>query len=199
MAGGTFEELAYMNYIPEAIVKLVPESEVKKHRYDIAFSDTKKCDYQFGGSTITKDGNKTDVCVNCYRKLLGKKMALRVGLFNNSDAKNSQINQVLDVQQKQFLSELGDSIQEAYYSSAVIDTFAAGKILYEKLFSGIDSFYQYSTDPLLAKYSLSFIDVGVGAGNYIADFNGANGSPQSRENSTLRRRSSGLNLSCTYS
>jgi hypothetical protein len=107
----------------------------------------------------------------------GERVKLRVGLFNNSDAKNSQINQVLDNSQKQFLAGIGDSIQNAFYPSAVIDTFAAGKILYQKIVvtPGVDSFYQYSTDPFLAKYSLSFIDVGIGNGNYVPDFNGANG------------------------
>jgi hypothetical protein len=108
-----------------------------------------------------------------------KKLKLRIGAFNNSDAKNSQINQVLDIQQKQFLADLGDSVQRAYYPSAIIDTFAAGKILYERVYdttiTGIDSFYRYSTDPVLAKYNLSFTEVRVGQGNYIADFNGANG------------------------
>ena len=104
-----------------------------------------------------------------------KRLKLRVGAFTNSDAKNSQINQVLDIEQKQFLATLGDSIQRAFYPSVAIDTFAAGKILYEKLYAGVDSFYQYSTDPALAKYSLSFIEVGAGRGNYVPDFNGANG------------------------
>ena len=104
-----------------------------------------------------------------------KKIKLRIGAFTNSDAKNSQINQVLDINQKQFLAGLGDSIQRAFYPSAAIDTFAAGKILYEKIFSGVDSFYQYSINPDSAKYSLSFINVGQGRGNYIPDFNGANG------------------------
>lgn len=106
---------------------------------------------------------------------INKKLKLRVGAFTNSDAKNSQINQVLDIEQKQFLAGIGDSIQRAFYPSAAIDTFAAGKILYEKIYVGVDSFYQYSTDPSLAKYSLSFIDVGFGNGNYVPDFNGANG------------------------
>ena len=106
---------------------------------------------------------------------INKKIKIRVGAFTNSDAKNSQINQVLDVEQKQFLAGIGDSIQRAFYPSAAIDTFAAGKILYEKIYAGVDSFYQYSTDPALAKYSLSFIDVGFGNGNYVSDFNGANG------------------------
>jgi hypothetical protein len=35
--------------------------------------------------------------------------------------------------------------------------------------------YIYSTDPEVAMYSLSFLEVGMGNGDYIPDFNGANG------------------------
>ena len=53
------------------------------------------------------------------------------------------------------------------------------KILYEKVYftngSVTDSFYRYSVDPATAHYSLSFSDVGEGRGNYVPDFNGANG------------------------
>lgn len=108
-----------------------------------------------------------------------EKLKLRIGAFSNNDSKNSPINQTLDPQQKQFLSSLGDSVQNAYYPSAVRDTFASGKILYEKIYfpngAGIDSFYRYSTDPAVAEWNLSFIEVGLGNGNYIPDFNGANG------------------------
>lgn len=108
-----------------------------------------------------------------------KKVKLRLGMFSNNDAKNSPINQQLDTEQKQFLANLGDSIQNAYYPSAVVDTFSASKILYEKIYynngAGVDSFYQYSTDPTVAKYNLSFVSVGPGKGNYVPDFNGANG------------------------
>jgi hypothetical protein len=107
------------------------------------------------------------------------KLKLRLGAFTNSDAKNSQINQVLDPAQRQFLSTVGDSIQKAFYPSASLDTFAVGKILYEKVYynppSGLDSFYKYSTDPSVAKYNLSFTLVGQGNGNYVTEFNGANG------------------------
>lgn len=110
---------------------------------------------------------------------ISQKLKLRFGLFNNSDAKNSSINQVLDANQKQFLSSVGDSIHRAFYPSATLDTFSASKVLYEKIYynpgSGIDSFYQYSTDPAVAQYSLSFIEVGAGQGNYVTEFNGANG------------------------
>ncbi|MFV0607480.1 MAG: hypothetical protein ACK5NK_16755 [Niabella sp.] len=108
------------------------------------------------------------------------KVKLRVGYFNNSDAKNSSINQVLDSRQKQFLYQLGDSIQNAYYPSAELDTLAAGKILYEKIVDSVggvavDSFYQYSTDQQKTLYNLAFTETGFGKGNYIPDANNANG------------------------
>ena len=106
---------------------------------------------------------------------INQKLKIRLGAFNNSDAKNSSINQVLDPTQKQFLSALGDSTQKALYPSAVLDTFAVGKILYEKIYIGADSFYQYSTNPTVAKYNLSFVNLKQGNGNYVPDFNGANG------------------------
>ena len=106
---------------------------------------------------------------------INNKLKIRFGAFQNNDAKNSQINQVLDPDQKAFLAGLGDSTQRAFYPAAVLDTFAADKILYEKIYQGVDSFYQYSTDPALAKYNLSFVDVDQGNGDYIPDFNGANG------------------------
>jgi hypothetical protein len=40
---------------------------------------------------------------------------------------------------------------------------------------GIDSFYQYSTNTTVNLYNLSFSDLGEGNGNYVTDFNGANG------------------------
>ncbi|WP_246228591.1 hypothetical protein [Paraflavitalea devenefica] len=112
---------------------------------------------------------------------LGEKAKLRVGFFNNADAKSSPINQSLDPQQKLFLNTIGDSISKAFYPTATLDTFAAGKILYKKIdttWNGAparDSIFVYSTHPDSARYSLSFIDVGVGNGNYIPDLNGANG------------------------
>ena len=109
---------------------------------------------------------------------INKKLKLHFGVFNNSDAKNSAINQVLDVNQKTFLASIGDSIQNAFYPVAPIDTFAANKILYAKVFDStmsLDSFYRYSTNPDSAKYNLSFANVGPGKGNYMPDPNGANG------------------------
>ncbi len=112
---------------------------------------------------------------------MGEKLKLRIGLFNNADAKSSPINQSLDPQQKLFLNSIGDSISRAFYPTATLDTFAAGKILYKKIDTtwigapARDSIYVYTTNPDSARYSLSFIDVGAGNGSYIPDLNGANG------------------------
>jgi hypothetical protein len=109
---------------------------------------------------------------------INKRLKLHFGAFNNSDAKNSTINQTLDVNQKTFLGNLGDSIQNAFYPNAAIDTFAANKILYARVYDStvsVDSFYRYSTNPDSARFNLSFVNVGENKGNYKPDPNGANG------------------------
>jgi hypothetical protein len=110
---------------------------------------------------------------------INKKLRINVAAYSNADAKNSPINQTLDVKQRQFLNAIGDSIQNSFYPTATLDTFSVSKILYAKrdtVYNGFsDTIYVYSTDKDSAKYSLGFIDVGQGRGNYIADFNGANG------------------------
>lgn len=113
---------------------------------------------------------------------LNDKLTFRLGVFNNNDAKSSPINQTLDPLQKRFLKDsVGDNIQKAFYPVATLDSFSAGKILYKKIDSvftsglGGDSVFIYSTNPDSAKYNLTFIDIGQGNGDYIPEFNGANG------------------------
>jgi len=109
----------------------------------------------------------------------GKKFTVNVSAYSNADAKNSPIDQTLDNQQKQFLANIGDSIQNAFYPIAGIDTFSTNKILYKKidtLVNGIpDSIFVYSTNADSAKYSLNFVEVGLNKGNYVPLFNAANG------------------------
>jgi len=109
---------------------------------------------------------------------------LRFGIFNNSDARNSPINQSLDADQKKFLFGIGDSINNAFYPTAPIDTLAAGKVLYQKRdttytaangFVVNDSIYVYSVNPNVTLYNLSFVNVGPGKGDYVPDLNGVNG------------------------
>ena len=108
------------------------------------------------------------------------KLSITLGAYNNSDAKNSSIDQVLDVNQKQFLFNVGDSIRQAYYTIANKDTLGQGKILYRRLDSTIVStvypnVYVASNNATLDLYSLSFSNLGQGKGNYVQLQNASNG------------------------
>jgi hypothetical protein len=109
---------------------------------------------------------------------INKKLQVSVGYFGNGDARNSPINQTLNANQKQFLSDVGDNTLNAFYPSAVEDTFATGNILYQKIDSTYAvgkkaTVYVYQPAKRSDLYSLSFIDVGAGAGNYVIDPNAA--------------------------
>jgi hypothetical protein len=107
------------------------------------------------------------------------KLKLNLAWYANNDAKNSSLNQTLDENQKQFLSEIGDSIQKAYYPVATRDTFSVSKILYVKIDTTVNGFhhniYRYKDTYDTAMYNLSFTETGAGRGNYIASLNAANG------------------------
>lgn len=106
------------------------------------------------------------------------KLILSIAAFSNQDAKSSSINQTLDDKQKQFLADVGDGIDTAFYTGAVVDTFATGKIIYKKIdtvFNNIhDSIFVYDTSNTNVLYNVSFTYLGTGRGDYVQLLNGAN-------------------------
>lgn len=108
------------------------------------------------------------------------KLKLSIAAFSNQDAKNSTINQTLDQEQKQFLSQVGDGIDTAFYLSAQRDTFSTSSILYKKidtLYNGSqhDSIFVFTNQSIGELYKLTFTFLGTGKGDYIQLYNGVNG------------------------
>jgi hypothetical protein len=108
------------------------------------------------------------------------RLLVSVGAFSNQDAKNATINQTLDNNQKQFLADMGDGIDTAFYMEATPDTLGPGKILYKKteVFYNTDqhdSIFVYSENPDDTLYNVSFSYMGYGKGDYVQLYNATNG------------------------
>jgi hypothetical protein len=108
------------------------------------------------------------------------KLALHFNLYSEQDAKYQQLTQSLSPEQEQFLASIGNNIQNAFVPGAVSTAWNSTQVFYRKVDTIVGSFndtvYVYSTDSLLAHYTLSFSQVPQGQGDYVQIQSAANGS-----------------------
>lgn len=112
--------------------------------------------------------------------IVNKNLSFHINGFSNSDSKNSSLTQQLDPIQKQFLANAGDVPNGALYTSIVVDTFSASRIVYRKVDTVVNAILYkdvlvYTSVPLNQVYSAPFTEVGQGNGDYIQIASAANG------------------------
>lgn len=103
-----------------------------------------------------------------------------ISYFNESDAKNQQVNQQLTSSQKNILNLAGDNNLNAWAPNYDSVGFSNSLVLYkmvDTLVSGIgyDSILVFSTNPDSAFYNAGFTWVGNNMGNYVREISATNG------------------------
>ena len=89
--------------------------------------------------------------------------------YNENDAKNQPLQQVLSDDQKQILADAGNNTDLMFAESATITAFDENKILYRKIESGAVENFEYSKDPTEELYFVTFTNVGTNNGDYVLD------------------------------
>lgn len=108
-----------------------------------------------------------------------EKWNVNVHFLSEQDAKNQSGLQDLSGDQKLYLSEIGDNIDQSFVTGVDSVGFVENQVLYELMDTTIagetTSIYRYSTEPEVAVYSLRFSNVGPSGGNYILSSSSVNG------------------------
>lgn len=108
------------------------------------------------------------------------KLKLNVNFFHEQDMKNFSIQPELDDSQKQFLSQLGDSISQCYYPNVDSVQYNKNEILYKSIDTIINGIhyspvYIHSTNSEEQLYRLGFSYLGNNKGNYVLSQSTSNG------------------------
>ncbi|MBK0381493.1 hypothetical protein I5M32_00850 [Pedobacter sp. SD-b] len=114
---------------------------------------------------------------NLNQGFKSKKIKIGFNYYSEQDNPNKPLLQSLNNQQKQFLSGIGNQINQAVFPNIDSVGFNGNEILYKKVDTlGAKAVYVYSTNPNQAKFRVGFTYVGPNAGNYSINTNAqANG------------------------
>jgi hypothetical protein len=97
------------------------------------------------------------------------KLHVNLSYYNESDMKNSPVDQDLSDEQKQLLSEAGNDRSKMIAPSAVPAPYSENRILYRKTLVSGNEIFEYSTDPLEELYQVNFSYVGENQGDYVLE------------------------------
>lgn len=98
----------------------------------------------------------------------GKRLKFWLNAYSEQDAKNQSIQQTLSMQQKQYLSTIGDRLDLASISSIDSIGYAENQNMYRLVDTlGYDSVLVYSIDENVAKFAAVFTEVGDNQGDYV--------------------------------
>jgi hypothetical protein len=89
--------------------------------------------------------------------------------YNENDAKNQPLQQVLSDNQKEILEDAGNNTDLMFAESAAVTAFDENKILYRKIANGAVENFEYSKDPTEELYLVTFTNVGTNNGDYVLD------------------------------
>ncbi len=95
--------------------------------------------------------------------------------YTEQDLKNQPINETITDEKRAFLEGLGDNVNAAIFSSEDSVGYSDNRVLYEKKDSLGYSIFEFSNNPNLAVYAVTFSHVNTGLGNYIQINSSANG------------------------
>ncbi len=108
--------------------------------------------------------------------LNSEKFDLHLNVYSEQDSKNQPLQQDLSQADKNFLSTIGNNINDAVVPAIDSVEHSNQQILYLMTDSlGYDSVFVHSNNPDSAFYQLSFSNVGEGNGNYVQAGFGASG------------------------
>ena len=95
--------------------------------------------------------------------------------YNENDVKNQPIQVSLTAAQKQILANAGNNTNLMVGESAYPDVFDANRILYKKVQSGTNNYFEYSTNENDNLFTVTFSNVNNNEGDYILSETFANG------------------------
>ena len=106
-------------------------------------------------------------------------LQLHLHIYSEQDSKNQPLQQNLTPQQKQLLTNIGDTLSLAVTPSIDSVPFSNSEVLYQKkdtlVGSELYTIYMYSINSDSAHYRLTFSNVGLGNGDYRQITSSANG------------------------